>query len=107
MLRDNPKARQVLYIVAFVSASLALFAPMIPGSFGAQLAVAFTSLSALATAAATTTALNNLNSAPPPPPYEPVRLIEPEPWPGINSETAEQFVSDLKGAPATHRAGTE
>jgi len=98
MLRDNPKARQTLYVVAFCAASLALFMPMIPGTVGAQLATAFTSLSALATAAAATTALNNMTPAPP----TPVRLIEPEEWPGITTNTADQFVSDLRGPDARH-----
>jgi hypothetical protein len=64
MLRDNPKARQTLYIIAFAAAALALFAPLVPGAIGAALATAFTGLSALATATAATTAIQNLSPAP-------------------------------------------
>lgn len=64
MLRDNPKARQTLYIVAFVAAAAALFVPLIPGAIGVGLASAFTGLSALATVTATTTAIQNITPAP-------------------------------------------
>lgn len=59
-LSANPRARQMLYAIAFVAAALSLFAPLIPGAIGAALVTALTNLSALATTTATATALQNI-----------------------------------------------
>lgn len=63
-LSGNPRARQILYAIAFVAAALSLFAPLVPGDLGHTLASALGNLSALATASATATALSNMSPAP-------------------------------------------
>jgi hypothetical protein len=60
-LGDNPRARMVLYAVAFGASGLALFAPLVPGEIGNTVAMVLLNLSALATATATTTALSNIH----------------------------------------------
>lgn len=60
MFNESPKARAVLYWVAFVASALALFAVLIPG-VGVALATAFAGLAALAQTFSSATALSNIS----------------------------------------------